>query len=161
MKDSKTHPRWIGWLAPILLLAVVAGAAWLLGAAVPAAEPAGAIASPSAVVQYRMAQVKTATPLPTATTRVAATRTAAPTPTLVPTLPAPPTSSVVASLNQVARIAVDAARTQVEMGTAVFVDVRTEATYQQGHLPGAISLPGGVSTSGYKELPDDRLLIFY
>jgi len=83
------------------------------------------------------------------------------TPTLVPTLPAPPTSSIQASLNAVDRIAPDEARAQVEAGAAVFVDVRSEAAYQHGHLPGAILMPGGVPESGYDELPDDRLLIFY
>ncbi|HSJ56289.1 MAG TPA: rhodanese-like domain-containing protein [Anaerolineae bacterium] len=169
MTDSKTGSTPVGWAAPLLLLAVVAAAVFLISTASPAAESTSAAASPTVAVQYRMAQVKTPTSPATVATRstatdvpqATATRAPAPTPTLVPTLPAPPTSAVVASLNAVARIAPDAARAQVEAGTAVLVDVRTEASYKQGHLPGAILLPGGVSNSGYRELPGDRLLIFY
>lgn len=164
--DLTRRSRWVGWVAAILVLAVVVAAAWSIGSALPAAEPT-AITQPPVTVQYRMAQVKTATPRATATAIAVATPSARVTPTpaatltLVPTLPAPPTSSALASLNQVPRIAVDTARTEVEMGRALFVDVRTAATYKQGHLPGAILLPGGVSNTGYSELPDDRLLIFY
>ena len=161
MSDLTRRARWLRWVAPILMLAIVGVMVWSIGPAGPEANRAGAAASPSPAVQYRMAQVKTATPLPTATTRAAATRTPAPTPTHVPTLPAPPTSSLTASFNMVERIAVDAARALVEAGSAVFVDVRSEATYNKGHLPGAILLTGGVSTTGYRELPTDRLLIYY
>ena len=48
-----------------------------------------------------------------------------------------------------------------DAGEAVLVDVRTKGTYEAAHIAGAISLPSGEIPDRYKELPTDRLVIFY
>ena len=59
------------------------------------------------------------------------------------------------------RISRDEARKLVKAGKAVFVDVRSTATYQSGHLPGAISIPGSQLLNRLKDLPPGKKLITY
>jgi rhodanese-related sulfurtransferase len=61
----------------------------------------------------------------------------------------------------VQRIGVADAARLVDAGYAVFVDVRTAATYEQKHIAGAISIPAGDVSRRYAELPADKLVIFY
>jgi len=46
---------------------------------------------------------------------------------------------------------------------AVVVDVRTDAEYQQGHLPGAVNIPHDQIASRVAELPSDkgRAIVLY
>lgn len=59
------------------------------------------------------------------------------------------------------RISVEDAWRRYQDGTAVFVDVRPRTAYEQSHIPGAISLPLSELGRRLKELPGDRLIVFY
>ncbi len=59
------------------------------------------------------------------------------------------------------RIARAEAQKLVKAGKAVYVDVRSTATYQSGHLPGAISIPGSQLLNRLNELPPGKKLITY
>lgn len=48
-----------------------------------------------------------------------------------------------------------------EAGSAILVDVRTEAAYEGQHIAGAISMPVDQVAQRYAELPSDKLVIFY
>jgi rhodanese-related sulfurtransferase len=61
----------------------------------------------------------------------------------------------------VPRIGVAEAKAMAESGTAVLVDVRTEATYEGQHIAGAISMPVDQVAKRYGELPSGKLVIFY
>ncbi|MBA3240143.1 MAG: rhodanese-like domain-containing protein [Acidobacteria bacterium] len=56
-----------------------------------------------------------------------------------------------------------AAETQqaLEKGTAIVVDVRPKAQYDQSHIKGSVSVPRDELTKRLSELPKDKLLIFY
>jgi rhodanese-related sulfurtransferase len=61
----------------------------------------------------------------------------------------------------VLRIGVFEARSKLDAGEAILVDVRTEAIYKGKHIAGAISLPVDQVSRRHAELPSDRLIIFY
>ncbi|MGD2041373.1 MAG: rhodanese-like domain-containing protein [Anaerolineae bacterium] len=104
----------------------------------------------------------TLTLLPSATAEPAATATPQPTNTRV--LPYTPIAT--ADPNQparadVARISVNEAKAQVEAGQAIFVDVRSEISYDQLRIEGATLMPSNEVVERYDELPADKLVIFY
>jgi 3-mercaptopyruvate sulfurtransferase SseA len=49
----------------------------------------------------------------------------------------------------------------VKQKKAVYVDVRSKETFEQGHLPGAISIPLSELQARFKDLPNGKLLITY
>jgi rhodanese-related sulfurtransferase len=49
----------------------------------------------------------------------------------------------------------------VKQKKAVYVDVRSKESYDQGHLPGAISIPLSELESRFKDLPRGKFLITY
>ena len=59
------------------------------------------------------------------------------------------------------RITVEEARAAFERGEAVFVDVRGEDAYRQGHIRGAISVPPGTAAQHANKLPKNTLIITY
>jgi rhodanese-related sulfurtransferase len=59
------------------------------------------------------------------------------------------------------RISRDEARKLVKAGKAVYIDVRSTATYEAGHLPGALSFPGSQLLNRLKDLPPGKKLITY
>jgi rhodanese-related sulfurtransferase len=61
----------------------------------------------------------------------------------------------------VARISVNEAKAQVEAGQAIFVDVRSEISYDQLRIEGATLMPSNEVVERYDELPADKLVIFY
>ena len=65
--------------------------------------------------------------------------TEAPTPTLLPVQPQG--NSVLQSEDQVPRIGVKEAKTAVDSGQAVLIDVRAAESYAERHAVGAISIP--------------------
>ena len=149
----------------VLLLLALAGL--LLGACGPTAIPASPGGSPSVdlseaasavpTIGYQMVQVKTRTPTPGPVTPK-------PTATFVPlitpsaTVYQAPTANAAAS---VPRISLEAAKASLDAGTAVLVDVRTAAAYEQSHAVGAISMPSNEVETRYKELPADKQIILY
>jgi rhodanese-related sulfurtransferase len=61
----------------------------------------------------------------------------------------------------VPRIDIAVAKQMADAGEAVLVDVRSQATYEQAHIAGAISIPSDEILDRYHELPADKLVIFY
>ena len=49
----------------------------------------------------------------------------------------------------------------IEAGEAVAVDVRSKASYDQGHIKGSLSIPRDELPSRLSELPKDKLAVFY
>ena len=150
-------------LVALSLLALVALAIVTCGSTAtpaPSQSPEGDLygaATGMPTISYQMVQVKTRTPIPGPVT-------ARPTATFVPlmtpsaTVWKAPTANPAAS---VPRIALEAAKASLDAGTAVLVDVRSAAAYQQSHAVGAISMPSNEVAQRYKELPTDKLIILY
>jgi len=59
------------------------------------------------------------------------------------------------------RIPRDEAMKLVKEKKAVYVDVRPRDSYDQGHLPGAISIPLSELPNRFKDLPTKKFLITY
>lgn len=59
------------------------------------------------------------------------------------------------------RISRDDAQKLVKAGKAVYVDVRSKETYDKGHLPGALSIPGSQLLYRLSELPPGKKIITY
>jgi hypothetical protein len=137
------------------LLILAAGVLLLTGcgpASTPEAEVETATARPT--LEYRMAQVKTATP--------AVSATPGPTATWVPLPTAPPTpENGEPTKADVVRIDPARAWEMLEAGEAVLVDVRVAGSYAQEHAAGAISMPIAEVQARAGELPADKLVIFY
>jgi len=101
------------------------------------------------------AQAPTSTPIP-------ATATAPkPTATFVPLIT--PSATPEGSLSRaiVPRIDIAVAKQMADAGEAVLVDVRSQATYEQAHIAGAISIPSDEILDRYRELPTNQLIVFY
>lgn len=64
-------------------------------------------------------------------------------------------------LSSAPRISRADAEKLVKSGKAVFIDVRSKQTYDRGHLPGAISIPGSQLLNRLQELPVGKKLITY
>jgi hypothetical protein len=143
----------------LLILAV--GAPLLAGcglAPTPTADLEAATAKPT--IEYRMAQVKTATPLPSPTPAVSPT--SRPTATWVPVPTSPPVAENQAPTKaDVARIDPAQAWPMLQAGEAVLVDVRVEGSYAEEHAKGAISMPIAEVPARAETLPPDKLVIFY
>jgi hypothetical protein len=145
-----------------LMLAVILISTALLLLVACGQEPAPAV-EPSrppstAVVAYQMAVVRTSTPTPSPVhpTEVR------PTATWVPLItPSPTPGEKVPARSDVPRIGVAEACAMADAGEALFVDVRGDASYEQEHIAGAISMPTDDLSRRYAELPADKLVIFY
>ena len=140
----------------------------LIAACGPTALPApgtdAVVATAVPTISYQMVQVKTRTPTPgPAETSGPLPITAKPTATFVPLIT--PSATVQAPAantgDSVPRISLQAAKAGLDSGTAVLVDVRTAAAYQQSHAVGAISMPSNEVADRYKELPADKQIILY
>src|SRR5689334_24310657 len=59
------------------------------------------------------------------------------------------------------RISREDAMKMVKQKKAVYVDVRSKESYDEGHLPGAISIPLSELAAHYKDLPSGKFLITY
>lgn len=62
---------------------------------------------------------------------------------------------------QAPRINRDQAQKLVKAGKAIYIDVRSKETYDKGHLPGALSIPGSQLLHRLSEIPPDKKLITY
>jgi rhodanese-related sulfurtransferase len=49
----------------------------------------------------------------------------------------------------------------MEAGEAILVDTRSQATYEQSHIAGAISMTSSQVAQRFAELPTDKLIVFY
>jgi hypothetical protein len=98
----------------------------------------------------------------TAPVAAASPTTPKPTATFVPLItPSPTPEGGALTGSGVPRIAPEVARQMADAGEAILVDVRTKATYDQAHIAGAISIPSSEVLDRYRELPTDKLVIFY
>ncbi len=61
----------------------------------------------------------------------------------------------------VARMDIAEAVAKVGQADVVFVDTRTDAEYQQGHIQGAISMPAYTQDAALETLPKDKEIILY
>jgi len=62
---------------------------------------------------------------------------------------------------QVARVDLSTAKVAFDSGEAVFVDVRDQAYYKNGHIPGARSIPLGQFEDRLNELDPTDWIILY
>ena len=59
------------------------------------------------------------------------------------------------------RVTADELNTMVKNGQAIVVDVRNQASYDLGHIPGAKLIPAGDILNHLNELPRDKMIITY
>lgn len=139
----------------LILLILAVGAPLLAGcgpAPTSTVEVEAAVAQPT--IEYRMAEVKTATP--------AVSPTPKPTATWVPVPTSPPTpENREPTQADVTRIDPARAWEMLQAGEAVLVDVRVAGSYAEEHAAGAISMPIGEVPARVGALPADKLVIFY
>ena len=62
---------------------------------------------------------------------------------------------------QIQRVDLSTAKTALDQETAVFVDVRGQSFYQDGHIPGALSIPLNQLEERLVELNQDDWIILY
>ena len=98
----------------------------------------------------------------TAPVKAPSPTTSKPTATFVPLItPSPTAESDALTRSLVPRIEIKVAKQMADAGEAILVDVRTQATFEQAHIVGAISMPSNEVLDRYHELPTDKLVIFY
>lgn len=103
-----------------------------------------------------MAVVKTSTPTPGVAIAATPETTA-----VSPATPSPVVEPANAPLADIPRVEVAEARAKAKAGEALIVDVRSLASYEQGHIAASISVPSADLATRYTELPTDKLIIFY
>jgi len=62
---------------------------------------------------------------------------------------------------EVPRVTLEEAKTAFDSGEAIFVDVRSAASYETSHIPGALSIPLGELESRINELDPHQWIITY
>lgn len=81
--------------------------------------------------------------------------------TPTPVAPRGPQMDAHGHLDTARRITVTELARMIERGEAVAVDVRSPEAYQQSRIKGAILMPSDEVRARAKELPRDKLLVFY
>jgi 3-mercaptopyruvate sulfurtransferase SseA len=79
----------------------------------------------------------------------------------VTTKPAPLPGSDTVYADGARRVTADEMNEMVKNGQAIIVDVRSQAAYDQGHIPGARLIPAGEILNHLSELPRDKMIITY
>ena len=59
------------------------------------------------------------------------------------------------------RVTADELDTMLKNGQAIVVDVRNQASYDMGHIPGAKLIPAGEILNHLNELPRDKMIVTY
>jgi 3-mercaptopyruvate sulfurtransferase SseA len=59
------------------------------------------------------------------------------------------------------RVTIEELEAMLKDGTAVVIDVRTQAAYDQGHIPGSRLIPSGEILNHINELPRDKMIVTY
>jgi 3-mercaptopyruvate sulfurtransferase SseA len=59
------------------------------------------------------------------------------------------------------RVTADEMNEMVKNGQAVIIDVRNQAAYDAGHIPGSKLIPAGEILNHLNELPRDKMIITY
>jgi len=75
----------------------------------------------------------------------------------------PPTVALVGepTYPEVERVSLGDSKAAFDQGSAVFLDVRSASSYNQGHIPGALSIPLGELQDRIGELDPDDWIITY
>jgi hypothetical protein len=98
------------------------------------------------------------------TTQAAVVQEPIPPPAEIParSVPTPtPTPAMQTPEDGVRRISPAEAREAVDKGTAIIIDVRGDASYNAGHIKGALSISVNDIGSHTNELPRDKMIITY
>ncbi len=74
---------------------------------------------------------------------------------------AAPTADEHAHADDAPRITLADAKKDFDAGTAIFVDTRGAASYDNEHIKGAINLSADMFDAKYKDLPKDKKIIAY
>jgi len=75
--------------------------------------------------------------------------------------PSPP-ATVENSYANVPRISLEELKQRLDAGAdLVVVDVRSKEEFDQGHIPGAVSIPYAEIEARYRELPGDKEIVTY
>jgi len=77
------------------------------------------------------------------------------------TKPAPLPGSDTVYADGARRVTADELDTMMKNGQAIVVDVRNQASYDIGHLPGAKLIPAGEILNHLNELPRDKTIVTY
>ena len=59
------------------------------------------------------------------------------------------------------RVTIEELEAMLKDGTAVVIDVRTQAAYDQGHIPGSRLIPSAEILNHINELPRDKMIVTY
>ncbi len=59
------------------------------------------------------------------------------------------------------RVTADELDEMLKNGQAIVIDVRNQASYDMGHLPGAKLIPAGEILNHLSELPRDKMIVTY
>ena len=59
------------------------------------------------------------------------------------------------------RVTADELQAMLKNGQAIVVDVRNQASYDIGHIPGAKLIPAGEILNHINELPRDKMIVTY
>ena len=59
------------------------------------------------------------------------------------------------------RVTTDELEAMLKDGTAVVIDVRNQASYDLGHIPGSLLIPAGEILNHVNELPRDKMIVTY
>jgi 3-mercaptopyruvate sulfurtransferase SseA len=76
-------------------------------------------------------------------------------------LPTPPAFPTENPYYEVPRVTLEEAKAAFDGNSAVFVDTRSETSYADGHIPGALSIPVSELESRINELDPDQWIITY
>lgn len=77
------------------------------------------------------------------------------------TAPTPATSHEEETYPEISRVSIDEAKSALDAGTAVVVDVRSAEAYQGGHIAGAINIPMSDLEARLNELDKTQWFITY
>ena len=81
--------------------------------------------------------------------------------TRVNSKPAPLPGSDTVYADGARRVTADEMDTMVKNGQAIIVDVRNQAQFDAGHIPGAKLIPAGEILNHINELPRDKMIVTY
>lgn len=78
-----------------------------------------------------------------------------------PTAPTPASAFEEGTYPDIPRVSLEDARAALDLGSAIFVDVRSVEAYQGGHIAGAINIPLAELESRLGELDPNQWIITY
>jgi 3-mercaptopyruvate sulfurtransferase SseA len=59
------------------------------------------------------------------------------------------------------RVTIEEMEAMLKDGTAIVVDVRNQASYDAGHIPGSRLIPAGEILNHINDLPRDKMIVTY